>query len=771
MWVVTRSKARGWAVREKKGSWATSLLAIALVLSGAGVVTGGVWLSIQMFVNPDAAVWINQVLPEWAKNPSHRESPQTLTQIRASLRQLGQIPGEPLPLETNAHTLQPTSLLLPVLRRRPHCQTGCEQIVELRLYQLSSWYRQELPKSETYYHLVSQLPVEGPEESFAIAPLVDAETANQGSTRPLPLSELGRFEGITPAPGVWLYLMGQRVQAGTAITYGHVVHYNPSRTHLSLMLPWTTTGLVPQWQEVTGGGFPELVVNQTVDLEPQLRVYQVKPLQFILNPIQLEAISLAEPALNDQAYRNALLIARSGLWSPAWKWLQFIKRQHQGRMPAAAQAQIDLIRLYAQLTQSEAEKTWASPSQEVLADLNDGRWGEALQVFQASVENTQEIAVLLKTDSDRLWNRVKAALRVNPERPEVLAWGALILAAQPGRGSAMAWLNQQPKTTPATVAYIQSLLRRLRGEFSTAKISSSHPSRIVGSVEPVTKVNSAQWLQHQKAALKLADQQWYQVQIAAYHDGKRWQREPFSGLTLPKTAQALSLWHQLGLDSDPQIQIVVWLPDGQQQTIIATVKAVQLQNGVLRLLAAASEMAQVKSAGYQPRPLALTEAALQWVQPAPITLAELNQQQPLWVRAILPVLWQELQKSAQTYEQSAIPSFEAMLLELGEWPVQVINLTDNTLAEVVLTVSSEAIAALNNSESGNSQATNNHQSRPRTLIFSDTGARLYSEFSNSLDQSVTAIADLKDGEPPALLVEGSKTYSLQRWSAKHQRFE
>jgi len=107
--------------------------------------------------------------------------------------------------------------------------------------------------------------------------------------------------------------------------------------------------------------------------------------------------------------------------------------------------------------------------------------------------------------------------------------GALILAAQPGREGA--WLNQQPKTTPATVAYPEP--PKTRGEFSTAKISSSHPSRIVGSVEPVTKVNSAQWLQHQKAALKLADQQWYQVQIAAYHDGKRWQ-EPFSGLTLQK---------------------------------------------------------------------------------------------------------------------------------------------------------------------------------------------------------------------------------------------
>lgn len=448
------------SVPAAKGSWRASLLAIALLLSGAGLVTSGVWLSIQLFVNPDAAAWMDRLLP-WRKIPLNRESPQTLTQIRASLSQLGQIPGESLPLEIDPN-LQPMSLVLPVLRRQPHCQTDCEQIVELRLYQLSSVYRQNSPPSEIYYRLVGQLPVEGPEESLVIAPLIEVETASQGSTRPLPLSELRRFEGTAPAPGVWLYLMGQRVQAGTAIAYGHVVHYNPSQAHLSLMLPWTSsTAQVPQWQEVTGGGFPELVVNQTVDLEPQLRVYQIKPTKFVLNPIEMEAISLAEPVLKDRAYRNALLIARSGLWSPAWKWLQFIKRQHQGQMPAAALAQMDLIRLYAQLTQSEAEKTWVSPSQEVVADLNDGRWGEALQVFQASPEANGEIAALLKTDSGRLWNRVQAALRVNPDRPEVKAWGALILAEQQGTGSAIAWLRQQPKTTPATVSYIQTLLRHL----------------------------------------------------------------------------------------------------------------------------------------------------------------------------------------------------------------------------------------------------------------------------------------------------------------------
>lgn len=460
-----------------RGSWAASLLAIAVLSSSAGLITGGVWLSLQLFVNPDAAEWVNYLLPEWAKIPPvNQESRQTLKQIQTSIRQLGQIPGEPVPLETNAQTLQPTSLLLPVLASLRTCQIDCEQIVELRVYQLSSTGNSRARPGETYYELVSQIPIEGPEESFAIAPFVDAETANFDSSLPLPLTEVRRFEGTTPASGVWLYLWGQRVQGTRAIAYGQIVNYNPSHSHLSLMLPWTSpTGQVPQWQQVSGGGSPELVVDQTIDMEPQLHVYQVKPSEFFLNPLQLELIALTEPALNTPAYRNALLIARSGLWSPAWKWLQFIKRQRQEKREpwsAAAQAQMDLIRLHAQLTKIQAEKTWASPSQEVLADLIDGRWGEGLQVFQASAVGEmnesplQEIATLMAADSGLLWDRVEAALRVNPDRPEVKAWGALIVGAKEGKLSAIAWLKQQPKTTPANVAYIQTLLRRLEGDFA-----------------------------------------------------------------------------------------------------------------------------------------------------------------------------------------------------------------------------------------------------------------------------------------------------------------
>jgi hypothetical protein len=775
--LVSKSKPSVTAVRQ---NWVTSLLWMTVLLSGAGLVTGGVWLSLQLFINPDAISWVNYLLPEWAKIPLvNPDQPQTITQIRANLSKLGQIPGELLTLETNAQTLQPTSVLLPILSSQPNCQINCQQIVELRVYDLTSTGDGQKPqKGEVYYQLVTQVPVEGPEESFVIAPLLNGEISDNGSSRPLPLTQLGRFEGTTPTAGVWFYLRGQRLQGANALTYGQIVHYNPSRSYLSLMLPWTSpTGQAPQWQQVTGSGSPELVVNQTIDLEPQLRVYQVKPAEFFLNPIQLELISLAEPALNNPAYQRAILIARTGLWSPAWKWLQFIKQQRQlNRQPwsAQAQAQMDLIELYAQLTKSQAEKTWASPSQEVLADLIDGRWGKGLQVFQgSSLENTQEIATLLAADSGRVWNRVEVALRMNPERPEVKAWGALIVGAKEGRRSAIAWLKQQPKTTPATITYIQKLLKRLEGDFSTTKIPSSHPSRIVGSVQPVTKFNPTEWLQpNQKAPLKLADQQWYQVQIAAYHDGKRWRRTPFSGLRLPKTAQALSLWQQLGLDTDSQIQIIVWLPDGQQEIRLATVKAVQLRGGVLQLLAAASEKIDDAHLNLQRRPLALTQAALEWVQSDPLTLADLTQQQqPLEVTAILPALWRELQKSSPSPKKSLIPSFEQLHEQLGQWPVQLIELTGDTLPEVMLTISPETIATLNNPELGASNLSKGNQPQSRTIIFSNIGTLLYSEFSTASQQTVTAIADLKDDEPPALLVEGSKTYSLQRWSVKRHRFE
>ncbi|MFW9265447.1 hypothetical protein, partial [Nostoc sp. CALU 546] len=588
----------------------------------------------------------------------------------------------------------------------------------------------------------------------------------------LPLNKVQRFEGGTPSPGVWFDLRGQRQQGTGAIAYGHVVYYNPERTNLLQMLSWTSpNGQFPKWQQVTGDGTKELVVDQTIGLEPHLQVYQVKPLKLFLKPIQLEEITLKSPAFKDSAYQNALSIARSGLWTPAFEWLKSIKKQRKGVLPEAAQGQMDLIRLHSQLTKIQAQKNWASPSQEALADLIDGRWEKALQVFEASPHNAQEIATLLKADEKRLWNRTAAALRVNPNRREVQAWFALILAVQRGEGHANSWLKAQPKITKDNLAYIQSLLARLNGEGTKSQISSTHPSQIVGTVQPITQVTNTDWLQTNSSAdLKLTDNQvWYQVEVSAFNDGKRWLNFPFENFNPPKTDAAKFLGKTLGITSDPEIQIVVWLPNGEQQITIAAIKAVQLRGKVLRLLAAGPKIPDNQNDVLQPKPLALTNAALEWVQPSPITLRELYQQNPQRVKIMLSSLWQSLQQSGEV-PAGAIPSFEQMQEKLGNWPVQVIDLTNNAQPEIILTISPEAITSLNESTPG-IQRENTEQRRDRTIILSDGNKVIYTDFTGKYSQRLSAIARLSGVQSFALLVENAHNYSLKRWSEKNQRFE
>ncbi len=759
----------------KRGSWLSSMLAIAILLTSASLIMAFAWISVLFIFNPDQVSWLNKILPTWAQIPlGKHERPQTLKQIQLDLSKKNQIFGETLPLNQDAEN----SFLLPVFQQRANCESDCEELVELRVYERS----EELEfksQSENYYYLATQLPITGLEESF-VSPLLDGTSEPQDINISLPLTEVQPFESGTPLPGVWFNLRGQRQQVtgafvgdvGAAIAYGYVVYYNPERTNLLQMLSWTSpNGQLPKWQQVTGDGTKELVVDQTIGLEPHLQLYQVKPLKLFLKPIQLEAITLKSPALKDLAYQNALSIARSGLWTPAFEWLKFIKKQRKGVLPEAAQAQMDLIRLHSQLTKIQADKNWASPSQQVLADLIDGRWGKALQVFEASPHNAQEIVTLLKADEKRLWNRTVAALRVNPNRLDVQAWFALILAVQRGEEHANSWLKAQPEITKDNLAYIQGLLVRLNGEGTKSQISSTHSSQIVGTVQPITQVTNSEWLQpNSPADLKLTDNQvWYQIELSAFNDGKRWLNSPFENFNLPKTDAAKFLWKTLGITSDPEIQIVVWLPNGEQQISIATIKAVQLQGKVLRLLAASPKIPQNQNNLLQPKPLALTNAALEWVQPSPITLQELHQQNPQGVKVILSSVWQSLQQSGEV-PLGAIPSFEQMQEKLGNWPVQVIDLTNNAQPEIILTISVEEIASLNLPKPG-IQGQNPEQRRDRTIILSDQNKVIYTDFTRNYLQKLSAIAKLSGVQSLALLVENAHNYSLRRWSEKNQRFE
>ncbi|MEG3907134.1 hypothetical protein Q5691_13525 [Microcoleus sp. w1-18aA5] len=575
----------------------TNLTALSVLCGCAALMGGGAWLSYQLIVDPNGNKLISQFVPEWSRLPTgSRDSIQTLDQIKASIRKLGFVTGEALPLPVDQSRDNSISdLLLPVMVERTVkastvCKNPCRQIVELRVYK-----RVQLPDrssdKEQYFQLASSVNLEGPAESFVIASLADSTSNNQASNQSLPLTELRRFDGKPPASGIWFNVSGQLKQGEKKIPYGQVVRYNPSQNHLMPLLEWASAaGQPPNWQQIVKGENPQLAIDQTVGLEPQFTLYQIGPRKFLPNPVQLTAISLEEFAFNDETYKNGLRLAKSGLWSPALNVMRVAKGKAGKNWPAVAQAQLETIEFHAKITRAQAIASWASPGQQVLAELIDGRWSEALQVFEADPSNSHEIATTLKNDSGRIWNRIDAALRVNAADADVKAWGALIVASQDGTREAMNWLDQQSDTDSETRTRIRNLVNKLQEAVSQAESLEDHKSQIMGSATLINSVNPAEWLEPEpNNELKLAGEQvWYQVQVASFYDGSRWVNSPFSDVevsSFPAT-QVKWLWGRLGLQADPKIKIEVAMANGQQRVAVGTVKAVQIQDGSLRLLAA-----------------------------------------------------------------------------------------------------------------------------------------------------------------------------------------
>lgn len=460
----SRSATEKIGLPPPKRGWAVALLSFVLLLMGAGAVGGLGWLALKLILNPLALSWLNQQFPTSRSLSVYGlGQAQTLTTIRTATEREGKRIGTPITLGTNRSFADPRSrvvdLLLPVLVDRPSCQKPCDQIVELRLYQSAPAEIQTA--GEPRYFLVNRLPIVGPEESFVIAPIVDAQSPSQGTPNPLPLTDLHRFNDPVPSKGVWLSLSGQRLRANVPLRYGRVLYYNRDRLRLSALLDWTSTAVEePIWQEVTGGGEPELIINQTNGMEPRFKIYQVKTASGSPSPFQLEPISLMEPALDRPGYAEALQFARSGLWSTSLQTLRSIRQRNSGKLwTEAAQAQMALVDWHARVTRAQAGQAWASPGQQVLVYLIDGRWTTALDEFSVHPD-VQETVALLRADSGRLQSRIEAILRVNPTNREVRTWAALLMAAKQGQRDAIAWLRKQPKVTAAELAQTQQLINR-----------------------------------------------------------------------------------------------------------------------------------------------------------------------------------------------------------------------------------------------------------------------------------------------------------------------
>lgn len=440
------------------------------IASAAGLVASSAWLSTQFIIDPRSVVWMNRYLPKQARIPvSAWDDPKTIQEIHSDLRKSGLSAGEPIRVETALKgKKKQTDLLIPIFKPG---QDGDDRLTELRAYRL---VLNPTPNKKEALQFVNQIEVRELREDFVTEPLVRARVINPSSDRPVPFTTVYRFEDRAPRNGAWLTLNGKLKQGDSSIAYGQVVYYNPTTTAMSVMLSWTSPdGELPSWQAVPKGRPAEFAVNQTVGLEPDFQVYQLRSVKRKNIPFQLQPISLSESGLKETngAFVDALFLARSGLWSNALEYMQSVKRQIGSDWTMTAQAQMDLVARHAKVTKTQAEQPWANSGQQVLANLLDGRWERAIQFVQNPTSDRTEVLDVLKFDPGRVQKRINAALNFGPARSDVQMWAALRLASQQGKPSAIAWLAKQPS---------DSKVRRTQ----TLKLINELDSMTLGTVTP-----------------------------------------------------------------------------------------------------------------------------------------------------------------------------------------------------------------------------------------------------------------------------------------------
>lgn len=702
-------------------------------------------------INPQQLVWLNQWVPGLVPQSLGSWSvPQTMPQIQAALQNVGRSAGEPIRLGPNRSGIDQRPVvdwLLPIYQRSPNCQTDCNTIVEVRVYQAAD--RQVTPS----YQLVSQLAIAGLEESFVLAPMIDARAANQGSSRALPLTQLKHFTGTIPQLGIWLALQGRLQRSMGEALYGQILYYNPARLHLSTKLAWSSPAQQePQWVNITGNPSPELVVNQTTGLEPQFTVYQVKPLKFIDSPVQLEPISLAPNVLPHPRYQTALMLARSGLWTPSSQWLKPLKAQGIPWSPIA-QAQLDVIAYHARITQQQANQSWASPGQQILAYLINGNWERGLEVFESSVAASQETAELLRADRGQLADRIKAGLRADPKRRPIKLWGVLLQAAQRDQKTALAWLRQQAHSTQEDIDRATRLSQRLDANF-TEQDARRQLGQFWGIAQFMPTSPSPDWHPLPGAVLP---QRGYRLRLSHVHLGRGWQ--DISSVGWKSTLPIDQITNQLGLHRDTTVELVAWSETGVPQTQAAQVTAGRWQDGQLELWIAAADVPHTANQRW----FVTTPAAFDWVNPDPSTLGDWVAARPTWQKTALPRLVQEVQ---QAWLKSPLKSshWEALTtVGWGQWPVHTMTLTGSPQPEVIISIAPDTLRAIAPDLRPGMQ-------RPRTLIFQSDGRLIYNEFSQDRHQHYRAIVDLGQGQL-ALLSQHGDRYDLRQWNPTTKQFQ
>ncbi|MBE9080181.1 hypothetical protein IQ241_23315 [Romeria aff. gracilis LEGE 07310] len=699
---------------------------VMLVLIGGTTTLAGmlIWSGVSWIVDPYRPNWLVQTFPSWFT--SDYRPIQTLAEMAAELSQSGLMLGEPVVWQSQSDAVESTAdLIFPVLQASSD-SGGDPTLVELRIYRPQG--RTSADQVRQFQLTIDPVPVQPPQLSVVAAPLANTALSVAASNQKAPFSRLSLF----PNPlgdADWILLSGSQTRGKLEIAYGQLLHYSPRSAQFNQLLTWTSpAGKVPIYQALDGNGPPELLVEQTVGLEPQLQAYRLNPGQ----PPIIERVSLSERVIDQppgSLYDKGLLLARSGLWSPALQIMRTAKERLGSDWKPAAEAQIGLIAAHAEVARDQSQRTWSRLDQQVLANLLDGRWTEALNLLEANPGTYDSLRDLLKADANRLQPRFRAFDQAYPNVAEAQIWAALMIVAQADDDQGKAWLAQRT-ADPAIRDRFQKILTRAAG----LPILSAAPrfSHLMGSARPAQATDT--WLTPagQPAVLK-AGQTWYDVAVTGLY-ASQWQ----SPATAALPTEAKSLWATLGLADQPQLWLIT--PDHPTQPLNLTVSGYRRLVGELRLLATGPALAETANSA-QP-PIAITPGSLQRIETLPgAPLSQLLAANEPW----RTVLYGRL---VELLGESAI----APAAQIQTYPL---DMTGDGQPEMLLSLDSRDFP----------EAFPTPTSQPRTLIFTLSGNLLYDDLTQP--QTVIGFSQPLPTSPAALLLQQEAGYSLYPLPSEH----
>jgi hypothetical protein len=723
--------------------WLWALVALLSLGGGLGLLGWSFQLGLRLIMDPEA-------LPTFARWPGSQaqllSSTTTLEQVRQRAEAEQRRLGEPLGLgDTDG------LMVVPVL-------TLEDAIAALVLVQGGE------PDGRT----IALVPVQPLPREEVLAPWLNHPQAPIAPPPSFPLTRLTTLatppEPLAPGEGSWLTLEGTWQQQGITLRYGQLIYIDHRAERLDLLVPWSSpANRSPQWADLDGESPSDLIVDETIGLDPALRGWQV----LAGPPPRLQAVSWVRVPVDARAqagdYQQALRLARGGLWQAALEQLTALKDSLAKDWTLAAEAQRRLMERHAAITRQQADQDWSTPTQQILALLIDGRWETALERLEANPALTPAVINRLGVDPGRLWNRISAAAALDDPDPAVFVWGGLAIQAQqrqPNRqaGATPDWLERQA-LTPSVRRRLAAVLAALaRAEASPAIVSAaaeagSGPAivapeagssaaiaptplqALVGRARPIATPREGYAAPGHSWQ---AEGQWYAVDLRAVHPGPTWQRG--SG-ALPTTDPA-ALWSWVEPSAQDTPQILRWTSPTTAEPSALTVRGVRVDNGRPTLLATGPVLG-----GEVLPPLVFSQGALRWL--------DSSQRQVPVAAAIAPVV-------APLLFGSQPPPVD-LQTALASLPQYSLDLTNDGQPERIIAWRGADLAQLSG------WGLPAEGTLPKTLILSVDNRVIYSDLG--LPQTLVALTNPSLAGPQGLLVYRQGDYELLTWEASAQRFE